>query len=237
MIVNKKVISILTIFSTLTLFSIGFATWEIIEGAAFKSTETDDRDVVGDDIYSIASIGISYDLSTYPVESFVYYKDVTSGNISFTSTNVYFTVIANKQVFETLDYDNSKAYYLEVELYYDYSSTNTFDLFTSSTYITAPNATEIYLTNMENVAMSSTVEKSKMLTNSSTYRYSLITYIPVKASDVTSLYDLVFMTSGTGDFPITICYPFTNPTNALLTTYFETFKTVEFNFMLTVREK
>lgn len=230
---NKKLISMLTVFATITLFSIGFATWGIIEGTAFKSTETEDKDVSGDDIHSIIDIGVSYDLDSYPVESFIYYQDVTNNTNKFSSTDIKFTFIANKEVFETLEYDNSDIYYLQVELYYD---SNEYDLFTSSTYITSPSSTTIYLYDMENVMMSSSISSSKISING-VVRYSLTTLIPVKSSTEKSLYDLVFMNNYSNEVPITICYQFTNPNDSSITsTVFEAFKNIQFNFMLTVSE-
>lgn len=232
---NKRIISFITIFSSITLFSIGFATWGIVEGNDFKEDNTNDEDIIVDNLYDLDSIGVSYDLNTYPVGTFTYIVD-ESNKPSLTSTEVLFTFIVDKNVIKSLEFDNNGAYYFEIEMYYEYSISNSMDIITSSTLLTSPNEGEIYVTNAEAISMNIPLIKEKT-TKGANYRYSVLAYIPVKSTSEHSLYDLLFLNNQEGQIPLTISYNFTNPTNSLLENRFEDFKNLKMNFALSVREK
>lgn len=230
---NKNIFSILTIFSALSLFSIGFSSWQIIDQSDHKSASIEDFSPVLDDIFSIDDIGITANTN---IGKFTYYIDSSTNEYHFSSTDLTFSVTADKSKFEELEYDDTKKYYLELEIYYENSSG--FDLFTISDYINAPEETEITLSDIVTSPLKTAVTASK-----NGDKYSLTTKIPVKSSTESSLYNLVYMynnvdknNNGKVYAELEIKLPFINPTDKLKNN-FSSLKSMQLHTTLSVCKK
>lgn len=232
---NKKIISCCFVLSATSLFSIGFSSWEIVEQNN-KSSLTNTFAPEAVNIFTISDVGISK--SEKDIGKFIYYIDLSNGEDEkeylFSSTNLTFTIVADKKTFKTLDYDNDEKYYLELEIFYEkleiiYENNNyDFDLFTNnSVFITPPEETEIGLTDV-------VVEKLKtpIIASNEGNRYSLNTKIPIKSTTEYSLYNIVSVSS-MSSVSIDICFPFSYPTD-LLKNNFSTLDSLKFYTTLNV---
>lgn len=203
---NKKIISCCFILSATSLFSIGFSSWEIVEQNN-KSSLTNTFAPEAVNIFTISDVGISK--SDKEIGKFVYYIDLSNGEdnkeYKFSSTNLTFTIVADKNTFKELDYDNDELYYLELEIFYE--NNNGFNLFTETDYTTPPEETEIGLTDV-------VVEKLKtpIIVSQEGNKYSLNTKIPIKSTTEYSLYNIVSV-SGKSSVSIDICFPFLKKNN------------------------
>ncbi len=114
---NKNIFLYLMIFSSLSLFSIGFSSWQIIDQNTEKSNSVVIDDVIADEIFDISDIGIT---ASSEIGKFTYYIDSTNEDKQyyFSSTNLTFNIVADKTKMEELEYDDEKLYYLELEVFY-----------------------------------------------------------------------------------------------------------------------
>lgn len=223
---NKKIISCCFTLSAICLFSIGFSSWEIV-GQNDRASLTNSFTPDADNVFTISDVGIA--ISEKEIGKFVYYIDLSNGEdkkeYKFSSTNLTFTIDADKKKFNDLDYDNDELYYLELELYYENS--NGFDLFTSTNYITPPEETEIGLTDVVVNKLKTPINASKK-----SNKYSLNTKIPIKSTTEYSLYNIVSVISKS-PVSIDICFPFLYPTD-LLENNFTTLNSLKFYTTLNV---
>ncbi len=238
---NKKIISYLMIFSTLSLFSLGFSSWQIVTKDESISPSIDG--VIADDIFHISDVGVSVDYEKYPVESFSIYTE--DGNKALYSSDILFTFIVQKDVIEDYPCDYIKAYYLQVDMYYDYNSNSTdkIDIFTSEDLIQQPSYASIYLKNNSSAKFETEILKNdkylveyKDNSNSTYYRYSITTCIPINSSDESSINNIVKRDNYSNSVPVIVKYSFFNPTNYFIDNL-DILKNIQIKFILSLKEK
>jgi lipoprotein len=234
---RKKTIVFLTTLSILTMSCVGFSAWSI---ATTPTEETFEGEVIVDDAVRLIDVGLSYNLTQYPIQGFEYYPITDNeGNTSiyFSSTKLIYTIIVTKSLYEKVAFDNVSQYYLDYECYYIYPKTNSIDLITDTTFITAPTELFVRSVNLENAFFSVKIQKEKKEYDANNYMYSLTAAIPIKSTYENSLNQLVVADiKSTTSVPISLELAFTNPTN-LLNDNFESFQSIEMHYSLRIKEK
>ena len=236
---KKKIASVIALFSSLSVFCVGFASWNI---GINHIESTINGKIIVEPVKQLIDVGISYNLTKYPVVNFKYSQktNVETNEIinEFSQTNLTFTITPLKTIFNKLKYDDQSAYYLEFQCYYIYPKQDTIDLFTTTEWIMAPSILKVQSLTLENVFFSVDANTTKAEYDENNYIYTLKSYIPIKSSQENSLYQIVSADiKATESVPITLTYEFQNPSTLLTTTDFEAFKTIELNYLLGVYSK
>ena len=109
---RKKTIVFLTTLSILAMTCVGFSAWSI---ATTPTEETFEGEVIVDDAVRLIDVGLSYNLTQYPIQGFEYYPITDNeGNTSiyFSSAKLIYTIIVTKSLYEKVAFDNVSQYYL-----------------------------------------------------------------------------------------------------------------------------
>lgn len=229
---HKKTTIFLTTLSILSMICVGFATWNV---TITPANQTINGNVIVDDVVNVSDVGIFYRSS----QGFEYYTvSDASGNqqVHFSSTSLLSEVSITKATFENLSFDDTQKYYLWYECFYIYSKTNTIDLMTDTSFITAPTELIVKDKSLENSFFRVPVITEKKDYSSTEYIFSIAADIPLKSSYENCINQLVEFNTNSSSPYIQFILSFTNPTD-LLNTYFEDFQTIQMNYSFTVKEK
>lgn len=231
----KKIGILLEIFSTLSLLGVGFASWEISQDRVIN---IENGELIVDQVFDVSDVGISYVSNS--AQGFTYYQEIDPNTSEVTNyfdrTTLSFSIYLNRNVLENFDYDNPQIYYLEIKVFY---ISSTIDLFTETTFITAPSQLKCALKNIESQFILTNLVANKKNYGADQFIYSLTANVPLKVTDAPCLYNLAIfdIKSTSGSVPIDILFEFTNPTERLTNTYFTDVCDLSYHYSLSIQAK
>ena len=174
----KKLIALVEALMLVSLFCIGFATWSITNpNGVTPDTEPFVGAMQTETISKISldSIGVGKMANQSGFE-----YNVENSAAVFSKTTLTVEVTFNKAMIETLNYTN--AYYLALECK---NTTNAVNIFTTDTYMIAPQIATAHLQGFPNQSVSGLVDTQSATATSLTAKF------PVKSTSSASIYNLV----------------------------------------------
>ena len=199
MLLSKKIISLLLVLASVSLMGTGFSAWLIVADPQNIATDQSTINVsnvielkTGEVGIYMAGIGSYTNYKTNP-DNLSFYKEVdnTSSTTSygFISTNMSMQFIINKNLFNAqyTDYDDYTRYYLDCSISY----TGTEDIFSDDSILITPEYAITSISNFDSQAIKTTISTSKVALDSTNYKCSISTSIPIKSSTENCLFNLM----------------------------------------------
>lgn len=244
MLLSKKMISLLLVLASVSLMCTGFSAWLIVadpENVATDQSTINVSNVIelktGEVGIYMAGIGNYTNYETNP-DNLSFYKEVdnTSSTISygFISTIMSMQFVISESQFNDsyLDYDDYSRYYLDCSISY----TGTEDIFSNDSILITPEYAITSISNFDSQAIKSTISTSKVALDSTNYKCTISTSIPIKSSTENCLFNLMEYDIANAVVPFTTHFKF-NENTVLTKTQYDALSSLTYTYTIQLKGK